>query len=99
MLFVRIEDILYFSAEDKYVTIYSKEGKTYLCNLSLKSLEEKLEDKFLRIHRSLLINVSRIKEIDKYFGSRFIVKIDDAGQTKLTSGRNYYEQIKEIMEI
>jgi len=99
MLFVRIEDILYFSAEDKYVTIYNKEGKTYLCNLPLKSLEEKLGDKFLRIHRSLLINLSRIKEIDKHFGSRFIIKMDDAGQTKLTSGRNYYEQIKEIMEI
>jgi len=99
MLMVRIEDIIYFSAEDKYVTIHNKDGKAYLYDLPLKSLEEKLEEKFLRIHRSLLINVSRIKEIDKHFGSRFIIKMDDAGQTKLTSGRNYYEQIKEIMEI
>ena len=99
MLFIRIEDILYFSAEDKYVTIHNKEAKTYLCNLPLKSLEDKLEAKFLRIHRSLLVNVSRIREIDKHFGSRFILKMDDAGQTKLTSGRNYYDQIKEIMEI
>ena len=99
MLFIRIEDILYFSAEDKYVTIHTKEGKTYLCNLPLKSLEDKFEDRFLRIHRSLLINVNRIKEINKHFGSRFILKMDDAGWTKLTSGRNYCEQIKKIMEI
>jgi len=99
MLLIRIEDIIYFSAEEKNVTIYIKDGKTFLCDLPLKSLEEKLGAKFLRIQRSLLINVSRIIEIDKHFGSRFIIKMDDAGHTKLTSGRNYYLQIKEIMEI
>lgn len=37
MLFVKIEDITYFSAEEKYVTIHTKEGKTYLCDFPLKS--------------------------------------------------------------
>lgn len=99
MLFVRIEDIIYFSAEEKYVTIHAKDGKTHLCDFPLKSLEDKLGDKFLRIHRSLLVNVSRIREIDKHFGSRFVVKMDDVGQTKLTTGRNYCEQVRMLMEI
>jgi len=99
MLFVRIEDVVYFSAEEKYVTIHTKDGKTYLSDFPLKSLEDKLGDKFIRIHRSLLVNVSRIKEIDKHYGSRFVVKMDDTSQTKLLTGRGYCEQVKRLMEI
>jgi two-component system LytT family response regulator len=99
MLFVRIEDVSYFSAEEKYVTIFTKDGKTYLSDLTLKSLEEKLGEGFLRIHRSLLVNVSRIKEINKHFNSCFIIRIDDVTQTRLQSGRVYYEQVKALMEI
>ncbi len=99
MLFVRIEDVSYFSAEEKYVTIFTKDGKTYLCDFPLKSLEEKLGEAFLRIHRSLLVNVKRIKEINKHFNSCFIIKIDDVTQTRLQSGRGYYEQVKKLMEI
>jgi two-component system LytT family response regulator len=99
MLFVRIEDISYFLADEKYVTIFTKTGKSYLCDFSLKSLEEKLEMTFLRIHRSCLVNISRIQEINKYFGSRYIIKMDDINKTKLVSGRSYCEQIKGLMEI
>jgi len=99
MLFIRIEDVSYFSAEEKYVTIFTKDGKTYLCDFPLKSLEEKLGEGFLRIHRSLLVNVSRIKEINKHFNSCFIIKIDDVAQTRLQSGRGYYELVKRLMEI
>jgi len=99
MLFVRIEDVAYFSAEEKYVTIHAKDGKTYLCDFPLKSLEEKLSEKFLRIHRALLVNISRIKEIDKHFSSRFVIKMDDINQSKLITGRSYCEQVRSLMEI
>jgi two-component system, LytTR family, response regulator len=99
MLFVKIEDVAYFSADEKYVTIHAKDGKTYLCDFPLKNLEEKLGESFLRIHRSLLVNVVRIKEINKYFNGCFVIKIDDVGQTKLQSGRSYGEQVKKLMEI
>lgn len=99
MLFVRLEDILYFSAEEKYVTIHISDGKTYLSDIPLKNLEDKLADKYVRIHRSLLVNVKRIREINKYFGGKFVVKMDDSGQTKLISGRNYSEQLKTLLEI
>jgi two-component system, LytTR family, response regulator len=99
MLLVRIEDIIYFSAEEKYVTIHSRDGKAYLSDLPLKNLEEKLARQFLRIRRSLLINRNHIKEIRKHFGSRFIIKMDDTNQIRLTSGRNYYGKIKTILEL
>lgn len=99
MLFAKIEDVTYFSAEEKYVTIHTRDGKTYLSDLPLKSLEEKLGVAFLRIHRSMLVNVSRIKEINKHFNGCFIIKIDDLSQTKLQSGRGYADEVKRLMEI
>jgi len=99
MLFVRIEDVSYFLAEEKYVNIVTKDGKTYLSDFPLKSLEEKLGESFLRIHRSLLVNVKRIKEINKHYGSRFVIKMDDSSQSKLISGRGYCEQVKGLGEI
>jgi two-component system, LytTR family, response regulator len=99
MLFVRIEDVSYFSAEEKYITIFTKDGKTYLSDFSLKSLEEKMGESFLRIHRSLLVNTKHIREIDKHYDSQYIIKMDDIGQTKLLTGRVYCEQVKALMEI
>ena len=98
-LTTKIMDVTYFSAEEKLVTIHTRDGKTYLRDLPLKSLEEKLGDGFLRIHRSLLVNVSRIREINKHFNGCFILKIDDFVQTKLQSGSGYAEEVKRLLEI
>ncbi|WP_321288640.1 LytTR family DNA-binding domain-containing protein [uncultured Sunxiuqinia sp.] len=74
-------------------------GKNYLSDLPLKNLEKKLNDNFLRIHRSLLVNVKMIKEINKHYGSKYIVKMDDVDQSRLVSGRNYCKQVKDLLEI
>lgn len=99
MLFIGIEEILYFDAEDKYVRMYLYNGKSYLCDYPIRNLEEKLEDKFVRIQRSILVNRHSIKEIEKHYSGRFIVKLNDASLTKLTSGKNYAEHIKKLLEI
>ena len=99
MLYVQIEDIVYFSADEKYVNIHTTDGKTYLSDLTLKILEEKLGDKFRRVHRSLLVNSNLIREINRHYGSRFILKMDDSEGTILMTGRNYYDQVKSLMEI
>ncbi|HZL11483.1 MAG TPA: hypothetical protein VFC65_15980 [Prolixibacteraceae bacterium] len=63
----------------------------------LKQVEEQVKPKFLdgdaplRYSSNILIN--------KHFGSRFVVKMDDSNQTKLLSGRGYCEQVKNLMEI
>jgi hypothetical protein len=39
------------------------------------------------------------REIDKNYDSRILFKMDDSGQTKLVTGRNYCEQVKKMREI
>lgn len=99
MLFVKIEDIAWFEAEEKYVTIHLSDGKTYLSDLTIKSLEEKLGEGFIRIHRSLLVSISRIREINRHFNGCYLVRINDVNQSRLQSGRGYGDQLKRLMEL
>ena len=61
---IPIDDICYFMAEHKYVTVRHKEG-TVLIEESLKSLEKEFEDKFLRIHRNALVAITCISALEK----------------------------------
>lgn len=63
LLKVSITDILYIEAERNYCRIFSKD-KEYLLVTTLKEMDEKLPNKhFIRVHRSFIINVSKIDEI------------------------------------
>lgn len=63
MVKVDINDILYIEAERNYCRIYSK-TKEHLLVMTLKDMDEKLPSKhFLRVHRSYIINISKIKEV------------------------------------
>jgi DNA-binding LytR/AlgR family response regulator len=63
MIKIAIEDILYVEAERNYCRFYCKD-KEYLLVITLRKLEEKLPPEFfLRIHRSYIINISKVKEI------------------------------------
>jgi DNA-binding LytR/AlgR family response regulator len=63
MVKVAINEILYIEADRNYCKIYCKD-KEHLLVTTLKDLEEKLSNtKFLRVHRSFIINLSHIDEI------------------------------------
>lgn len=63
MVKVYIEDILYIEAERNYCKIHCKD-KEHLLVSTLKDLDVKLfSQKFLRIHRSFIVNISHIQEI------------------------------------
>jgi len=99
VIFVRLDEVSYFKADEKYVSIITKHSKSYILDLSLKQLEEKLPDWFVRIHKSYLINKNLVKEIRKHFNNRFVFILDDYDQSKITSGRSYYQIIKGLSEI
>ena len=62
---VEIKDIFYIEAERNYCRIYSKD-KEYLLVMTLKEMDEKLPQKhFIRVHRSFIVNLSKIDEISK----------------------------------
>ncbi|WP_421938842.1 LytR/AlgR family response regulator transcription factor [Pedobacter sp.] len=67
---LRLNDVDYLEAKGDYVKIYTS-SKTYSIYSSLKSIEDKLPaDRFIRIHRSFMINLNKIEAMD---GSTVIV--------------------------
>ncbi len=56
---VALEDVLYFLAEQKYVTVRHRRGEV-LIEEPLKALEQEFADRFVRIHRNALVAVARV---------------------------------------
>jgi len=61
---IPVKDILYFRADQKYVTVRHTNGEN-LIDESLKLLAEEFSPEFLRIHRSLLVAVAHIEVLEK----------------------------------
>ncbi len=96
---VKLEEIVYFIANEKYVNFYNQNGETFITDQTLVLLSQKLHSDFLRISKSLLINRSYVKEIHKYFKGKFVFTMNDKAQTKLVSGGMYYSVIKGFFDL
>ncbi len=93
LVFIKLDEVVYFEADNNYITIHS-DGVNYLSADPISSLEQKLPDNFLRIHRSIIINKDYVNDIQKYFNSRYIITLRDKKKTSITTGRSYNEVIK-----
>ena len=70
--------------------------QTYLHRTTLTRLEERLSPKmFLRIHRSIVVNVERVRELQPWFQGDYVLILSDG--TRLTSGRSYRERVREFV--
>lgn len=96
---VDIENVAWIKADDKYVEIGEKSGKSHLLNKTLKQLENELPDSFVRIHRSFIINKDYVYEIHKYFKGRYVFKLSDNDRSSITSSESYLSEIKEKFEL
>ncbi len=61
---IPIDNIVYLEADQKYVCVHHSDGED-LIDEPLKSLETEFADRFVRIHRSVLVALSRIERIDR----------------------------------
>jgi len=99
VIFVRLDEVAYFTADEKYVSIVTKQSKSYILDSSLKKLEDKLPPYFIRVHKSYIVNKNLLKEVRRHFNNRFVLVLDDYGKSRITSGRSYYQKIKELFEM
>ena len=62
---VNMEDIRYIEGMSEYLKIYLESQKPLVVLLSMKKIEERLPSSFMRIHRSYIINLKKIQEVNK----------------------------------
>ena len=99
ILLVKLGEIYHIEAEEKYVILRTEENQNHLTEFTIASLEEKLPDNFVRIHRSSIINSEKIKEIRKGFNGSLVFVMNDRLRTKITSSRGYSDVLRERFEI
>lgn len=94
IIFVSVDEIEFIEAEGNYLEINT--GIAHLIRMRLHHLEAKLNpNKFIRIHRSTIVNIDCIKEMQPLFnGDQTIIM--KSGK-KLTMSRNYREKLKSLL--
>ncbi len=91
-----IGKIIFFEAQDDYVMINTGESK-YLKQKTMKYFEEHLDpNEFIRIHRSYIVNISHVKEIELFDKDSYKAVLKNG--TKLSVSRSGYAKLKEIFE-
>jgi two-component system LytT family response regulator len=90
---IPVSETAYFRSCDKYVEVHAH-GKMHLITKSLAQLESELPaDEFVRVHRSVIVNVSFIEEFAKDFGGGYIVRMKDSARTVLPVSRRYRSRL------
>lgn len=94
---ISVDDVLYFKAEDKYVSVYKKaEGgkEEYVIRTPLKELLNKLDpDKFWQIHRSMVINVSKVEKVKKGLTGSMSVIIENESHPVSRSSQTLFKSL------
>ena len=89
--FVRTDEVDWIEAAGNYARLHAG-GKTHLLRQTMNALERQLDsDRFLRIHRSTIVNVDRVKELNRMFNGEYEVRLYDG--TTLTLSRGYRSQL------
>jgi two-component system, LytTR family, response regulator len=95
VFFLRVDEIDWIEAAANYVKLHAG-GEAHLLRETINGLAAKLDpDKFLRVHRSIIVNLERVKEIQTWFHGDYVIIMQDGAQ--LTSSRNYREQLRKLL--
>ena len=93
--FLAVDELDWIEAADYYVKLHSR-GKTHLLRQPLQSLETRLDPaRFFRIHRSTVVNLDRVRELQTLFRGEHAVILQDG--TKLKLSRNRKESLEAVL--
>jgi two-component system LytT family response regulator len=87
-----VQDIDWIEAKGDYMRLHA--GKSsHLLRETMQRLEEELDPvRFVRIHRSTIVNIERVKELHPFFKGEYVVMLHDGTQLKLSRG--YKEKLE-----
>lgn len=96
ILILRTDDVDWLEAASNYVRIHAG-GREYLLRETMTNLETRLDPaQFVRIHRSTIVRLNRIKELEPLFQGDYVLILEDG--TRLTSSRGYRDRLQELLQ-
>lgn len=100
VILVPLSELDWCEAADNYVRLHTK-GKKHLIRDTMRNIEERLvatrapNARFARIHRSMIVNIARVREIKPAGGGEYVVVLADG--TKLALSRGYRERVMALL--
>ncbi len=89
--FIPVDDVEYLSADGNYVVVHAG-PKEYRIRTTLSAMGRKLDRRqFIRIHRSHMVNIEALREIQPWFSGDYLAILNDG--TELRVSRNYRDRI------
>ncbi len=96
VIFIRTDTIDWIEADGNYVRIHAGTDAHYLRE-TLAALEAQLPtDKFMRLNRSTIVNLDRVKELHSVFYGDYVVILHNG--SRLNMSRNYRDRLEAILE-
>jgi two-component system, LytTR family, response regulator LytT len=90
---ISIEQVMYIESKDKKTFIYTEDG-CYHSKFPLKTLEQRLPDTFIRIHRSYIVHISSIKHLSRDMMSNLEVTLKGSDGTILSVSQSYVQRVR-----
>jgi two-component system LytT family response regulator len=96
IFFLKAEEIDWIEAEGDYMKFHVG-GRTHLMRETMARLEARLNpQRFIRIHRSTIVNIDRLRKLSPSFAGEYAVILHDG--TKLKLSRGYHERIAALLK-
>jgi len=97
--FVDLARVTHIFAKDK-LTYASTQTKDYCVDKTIADLESELDPRrFVRIHRSTIVNTAFVHELYGWFAGRMLVRLNDPKKTELTVARDRVKALKDHLGI
>ncbi len=94
--FLNVEDVLYLEASGSYIALHTETGE-HLLRETLSDLETKLDPRvFVRTHRSFIVNVEAIQEIQRHFHGESVIILRNGGRVRVS--RNHAGHFRKSLE-
>jgi two-component system, LytTR family, response regulator LytT len=92
------KDILWFEADDKRVFVQSVGSEKLLVRYTMRELEERLSaHHFVRTHKSYLVNLEHVREIEPWFSGTYLLRLGDEAKSKVPLSRQFAKNLKDLM--
>ena len=96
IFFLKADEIDWIEAEGDYMKFHVG-GRTHLMRETMARLERRLDARrFVRIHRSTIVNIDRLRKLSPSFGGEYAVVLHDG--TKLKLSRGYHDRIAGLLK-
>jgi two-component system LytT family response regulator len=94
-IFIDTQEIDYIEAADKVLLVRTARA-IHTMRITMSAMESQLDPQsFVRIHRSTIVNVARVREIQPWFQNDYVLILRDG--TRLTSSRMYRDAVRGIL--